>query len=377
MSTENTHAPTQQMLMHSVLQRVATGPEMSKDISFDEARDVMRCILDGNADPVQAGVFLIALRMKRETDEELKGLLQAIRDVTLRGEAPVDELVDIADPYDGFNRNLLVSPFLPAILSACGLPAVSHGVTSVGPKNGATHRGVLAAAGVDVTRTAAEVSERLSNRTIGWGYVDQAQFCPRLNALIGLRRQIVKRPALTTVEVLAGPVIAKHKTHLMTGYVHKPYPRVYAMLARHVGFDSALLVRGVEGGVIPSLKQAGKVWRYHPEVHDEFDVDMLPTDLGITQSSRGVPLPDDLPGYRRKNAQEGVGIDAQAMAAAAADKGMAALTGETGPTRDSLVYAGSLCLWHVNKADDLASGADKIREVLDNGSAKVHFEAGR
>ena len=40
------------------------------------------------------------------------------------------------------------------------------------------------------------------------------------------------------------------------------YPRIYALLARHAGFDSALLVRGVEGGVIPGLNQTGKVFRY-------------------------------------------------------------------------------------------------------------------
>ena len=43
--------------------------------------------------------------------------------------------------------------------------------------------------------------------------------------------------------------------------MHKPYARIYALLARHAGFDSALIVRGVEGGVIPGLTQTGKVWR--------------------------------------------------------------------------------------------------------------------
>ena len=56
--------------MRSVIGRVATGPEYSKNISAVETRDAIRAILNNQADPVQAGIFLIALRMKRETDDE-------------------------------------------------------------------------------------------------------------------------------------------------------------------------------------------------------------------------------------------------------------------------------------------------------------------
>ena len=64
--------------MRSYIQRVATGPEMSKDLSLEEAQHGMRLILDGEVDPVQAAIFLIALRMKRETRDENRGVLQAL-----------------------------------------------------------------------------------------------------------------------------------------------------------------------------------------------------------------------------------------------------------------------------------------------------------
>ena len=57
-------------IMRSIIQRIATGPDMSKDISLAEARAGMNGILQGEVDPVQAAIFLIALRMKRETDDE-------------------------------------------------------------------------------------------------------------------------------------------------------------------------------------------------------------------------------------------------------------------------------------------------------------------
>jgi len=250
-------------LMRSILKRIATGPELSKDISREEACAGMRLVLDGLVDPVQAGVFLIALRMKRETDDENRGLLDALREATRQVTAPVDELIDIADPYDGFTRTLPASPFLPAVLAACGVAALSHGVESMGPKYGVTHRQVLGAAGLPVDLEPEEAAARVGDRGIGWAYIDQKRFCPKLHDLAGLRTLIVKRPAITTVEVLVGPVRGRVKTYLVTGYVHKPYSRVYALLARHAGFDSALIVRGVEGGVIPSLTHTGKAFHYH------------------------------------------------------------------------------------------------------------------
>ena len=125
--------------MRSYLQRIATGPELSKDISLKETRHGMQLILDGQVDPVHAGVFLIALRMKRESDDETRGMLEAIREATIRVEAAVDDVLEMADPYDGFNRTLPASPFLPAVLAACGVASFSHGVQSMGPKFGATH----------------------------------------------------------------------------------------------------------------------------------------------------------------------------------------------------------------------------------------------
>jgi anthranilate phosphoribosyltransferase len=218
--------------MRSIIKRIATGPELSKDISREEAQAGMRFVLDGQVDPVQAGIFLIALRMKRETDDENLGILDALREAAHVVTAAVDEVVDIADPYDGFNRTLPASPFLPVVLAACGIPAVSHGVERMGPKYGVTHRQVLRAAGVPVNLAPEQAAARLGDPDIGWVYVDQEAFCPKLHRLSSLRTLIVKRPAITTAEVLIGPLRGRRKTHLVTGYVHKPYPRIYALLAR-------------------------------------------------------------------------------------------------------------------------------------------------
>jgi anthranilate phosphoribosyltransferase len=351
--------------LRSCIQKVATGPEFSKNLSFDEARAAMRSILSGDADPVQAAVFFISLRMKREVDAENKGILQGIIDMTDRVEAPVDELVDIADPYDGFAHGLPASPFLPAVLAACGVAAVSHGVEAVGPKFGVTHRKVLRCAGINVDLTPTEAGLRLGIPQIGWAYVDQRQFCAPLHDLVDLRQRIVKRQVLTTVETLVRPVCGRVKTHLLTGYVHKAYPPVYAELGRYAGFDSALIVRGVEGGVTPSLQQSGKMFYYRDRGNEQF-MEVEPKSLGIYQASRAVPLP--------KSVTET--IDSGTLAQLAADTGLAALRGQHGPTYDSLVYTAALTLAHLQRYGSLQAAADAVRSVLNSGAALAHFQAG-
>jgi anthranilate phosphoribosyltransferase len=363
--------------MRSIIQRIATGPELSKDISEEEARLGTTAIFEDRIDPVRAAIFFIALRMKRETAEENRGVLSAIRDYTDSVTAEVDEVVDLADPYDGYNRTLPASPFLPALLAACGVPAVSHGLDTVGPKYGITHRHVLAVAGVPVDLSTRAAAERLADPALGWTYVDQAQFCPRLHNLVALRQKMIKRPVLTTVEVLAKPISGRQKTHFVTGYVHKPYPPVYAMLARHVGFDSALIVRGTEGGVIPSLRQQGRYFQYH-DLGEEQGVDVDPASIGIRQELRAAPLPADLPADLPKTlpgADEiALTVNVQAAARAAAEAGMAALNGRAGVTYDSLVYAGAMILHHLGRHPDLNTAADQVRAVLDSGAAAARVK---
>jgi len=203
---------------------------------------------------------------------------------------------------------------------------------------------------------------------LGWAYVDQAQFCPKLHDLVPLRSLIIKRQALTTVEVLAKPVAGRLRTHFVTGFTHDSYPPVYAMLARHVGFDSALIVHGTEGGVVPSLRENSRYFYYHDR-GEACEAEVEPRDLGIEQAVRAVPLPEDLPKAARPGDEIAITVDIPATARAAAAAGLAALQGERGPTYDSLVLGAALILNHVGRHGALRDAADHVRRVLDSGRA--------
>ena len=359
-------------LMRSVIQRVATGPELSKNISLEEARAVMCAILEGSADPVQAAVFLIGLRMKRETHDEMKGILDAILENLSRAEAAVDEVVVMADPYNGFNRTLQASLGILPVLAACGVAAYSTGVEAVGPKYGVTHHTTLRALGANPLMDSQSVARRLEDASIGWGYLDQATVCAPLHNLNGLRDKIVKRPVLSTLEVLINPVTASGRTHLVTGFVHKPYPPIYSMLARHIGFDSTLLVRGTEGGVVPSFRSRGRIVHYTGAGEDT-EVDILPADLSLDREYRAADIDPDTPA-----ASEPLGRkwDIDALSKCCADELMKGLNGQAGAALDACIMGAALVLWHLALEPDLPSAAERARRAIETGEALRRFEAG-
>ncbi|MBE8190405.1 MAG: anthranilate phosphoribosyltransferase [Candidatus Thioglobus sp.] len=344
-------------LIKSIIQRIATGPDLSKNIDFAEAKAGMQAILKGEIDEVQAAIFLIALRMKRETMEENEGILAAILAQSDKQQVGVDDLVDLGDPYSGYNRSIPVSSFLPPLLAELGLPTVIHGLDSISPKFGLTHRHINQALGLSVDSSSAEAKSRIENPSIGWAYIDQNSYCKGLHNLAPLRNKIIKRSVINTVETLIGALKGK-KTHAILGYVHKPYPPIYAHLANASGMDTALLVRGVEGGVIPSLRQQGLMISYHG-IDEKNRVDINPADLNISQNMRAIGFPEGL----------AVENDITKLANHTVKLGKSALSGERGMFYDGLVLAGSLVLWHTEKARNLAEAGEIVRSVLDSGKA--------
>ena len=342
----------------TAIKKVATGPHLSKDLSQDEARLAMTEILSGQADPVQAAIFFISLRIKTETHEENLGILEALQACTEQRNVDVDNLLMISDPFNGFNRHCPVSAFLPAVLAASGLATFSQGVKKMGPKFGITHSQVLAEAGINVDLSVNQACDRLNNTELAWTFIDQRMATPALFALQNLRTRMIKRPSLATLEKLTLPLKARGKTHLQIGFVHKAYPSVLAWLANQAGFDSALIIRGIEGGILPTLREPSNCFQTFTGDAIEYSVD--PDKFGIEQTTRGV-LP-----------VEGSEVTAQQTV----ELGLAGLSGQTGPAYDSLVLGGAIALWHCGLQESQQQAADHVRQVIKSGRANAFFEQG-
>ena len=359
-------------LMKSVIQRVATGPELSKNISREEAKASMDSILNREVSDIRSAIFLIALRMKRETEDENLGVQDAMNENTSQITCALDNVINVADPYDGYTRNIPSSLYILPLLAELGFPAFSQGVESVGPKYGCTHHKILKLAGLDVLLSDREVCDRLENKKIGWGYIDQSIFAPKLYGLKDLRSEIIKRPVITTIEVLANPIKAKN-THFVTGYVHKPYPPIYLMLARNAGFDSSIVIRGTEGGIVPSLRQKANAHFYlNKDKNDEL-IEIEPgKDLDINQTVRAVKIPDEFEKKAKLDKIE-IKVDAKEIAKESLKLGMDALSGTAGPMRDCIALSTSIILQHVSQ-QSITDCFREINDVLDSGAALERFK---
>ena len=352
--------------MKSVIQRIATGPELSKNISREEAKQTMLDILNDEIDPVQAAIFLIALRMKRETMDENLGVHDAIIETTHSINIAADNLINIADPYDGFSRNLPSSIFLLPVLAELGYPIISHGVLSVGPKYGCTHHLTLKELNYNCENSHEEIAARLEDKNIGWAYADQSIFNPKLHDLMSLRKKIIKRPVITTVEVLVKPISSKHDA-FFTGFVHKPYPPIYLELSRNAEFHSASVVRGTEGGIIPSLRQIGKVHYYDKPSEEDKMYEVKPEDLQINDESRAVDIPESIVRKDTKDKIESK-VSAADIAKATVKSGQEPLSGKNGAMKSCIQLGASIILQRMT-GNDIKECSKEVLKVIDSGSA--------
>ena len=138
-------------------------------------------------------------------------------------------------------------------------------------------------------------------------------------------------------------------------------------------FESAAIIRGCEGGIIPSLQQPSKFFEY---IHDgELEArECVPTALGIQQSDRAVPIPDDIALEKKKGDVIANKFDVNALAKCAAACGIEALQGKPGIARDSLLYIGSIVLNHLRYTETIQDAYTKLSKQLDNGSAWERFQ---
>lgn len=344
--------------IREAIQDIAVGPNRGRDISRERAFQVMQGVLSGNIDEVQTAVFLIAMRMKRESIGEFLGMFDAMLATVNSAKASVDDIILLADPFDGYSRSVTMTPFVPAVLAACGHHVVIHGVESVGPKHGVTAHKVFNLAGKNTDLSANEVAQDISAH--GWGYVDQSCYAPALFALQNLRDRIVKRTALTTLERLLMPIQGRLRTHLVLGYVHKAYPQIYATVANRAGYETVLLLKGVEGGLAPALNKPLRRFFFNDELPDDVNAEK---QLVETQALFDSP-----------SAAQAVDPSKEAVFQCL-ETGLSALSGAKSVAQDSLCLASAQILTAHQSNLTLPAAVEKVRACLDNGSAKAHFDA--
>ena len=245
----------------AVIKAVGTGPRGSRALTFDEARDATAGLLAGDVSPVQAGAFLIAMRIKGEAPAELAGITQALRDAA-RSVAPDPPsggrpIVACAGAFDGMTEAPHLSLAAAVLAAAAGARVVVHCGARLGPKRGTTAADVLVALGGPLRPKPAESLAMLERSDVALVHAGAA--IPGWDALAAIRDEIGLRGPLHTAEKLVDHLGA---TRFVVGHTHSSYrERILGALAL-LGAQRSVAVRGMEGADIlragrPSAADAG------------------------------------------------------------------------------------------------------------------------
>ena len=230
----------------AVIKAVGTGPRGSRALTFEEARSATAGLLGGEVSPVQAGAFLVAMRIKGETPPELAGIAQALRDAarTIAPDPPSGKrpIVACAGAYDGISEAPHLSLAAAVLAAAAGARVVVHCGSTIGPKRGTTSGDVLVALGGPLRPTPAESRAMLERSDVALVHAGSA--IPGWDALAGVRDEIGLRGPLHTAEKLVDHLGA---TCFVVGHTHSSYRGRILGALDLLGAQRAVAVRGVEG----------------------------------------------------------------------------------------------------------------------------------
>ena len=241
--------------MKDYLQKIAAGPRLSKDLTEAEAEDALSLILDDKVSKVRAGVFLIAARMKVETLPENIGYWRALQSQVSPFTVHFDQLLQIADPFDGFHRTPYFGFYAIPVIAQLGLPVYGHSALPLPPKFGITYEDILQ----NHYKVAEERQRSALLEKYEFSYLNTSDTLPKLESLRSLRAEIVKRPMLATLEKILLPVKAR-KNILATSYFHRGYEIALTEIGKLSEYDKIIVGNGMEGTTLFGVHKEAKVF---------------------------------------------------------------------------------------------------------------------
>ncbi len=314
----------------------------NEDLGETEAADLMRLLADEALPQAMRAALLIALRIKGETAEEVRGFATTMRElartVCLPGDLPAIDIVGTGGDGSG---SVNISTGTALLAAACGLPVVKHGNRSVSSKSGSAD--VLEALGLVLPEGPEAASACLVE--CGFTFLFAPFFHPAMKAVAPVRRTLGVR----TVFNLLGPLMnpACPPFHLV-GAFDLPTARLLADALAGMPIERAFVIHGEPGW--DEATPVGRFTLFAVQPGEVIEMSRDPLDFGIPRCA-----PADLAGGD-------AGFNAGALEAV--------LNGRShGPHRDALVLGAGLALELTGKADDLHHGIEQANAALDAGAA--------
>ncbi|WP_058366509.1 anthranilate phosphoribosyltransferase [Haloparvum sedimenti] len=329
------------MNIQNTIERVTEG----EDLTVEEARETARQVFE-EASEAQIGGLLTALRAKGETEAEIAGFAQGMRDVARTIEPDGAPLVDTCgtggDDYDTIN----VSTTAAIVAAGAGVAVAKHGNYSVSSSSGSAD--VLEVAGVDVEAEPPAVEEAIERD--GIGFMLAPVFHPAMKAVIGPRKELGIRTVFNVLGPLTNPAGAD--AQVLGVYDPELVPQIARALS-HMPVERALVVHGSGMDEI-ALHDETTVAEVDGDEVTEYTI--APEDLGLERA----PIEDVSGGTPEANAADLEGI----------------VRGDvTGPKRDLILANAGAAVYVAGLADSLEAGVERAAAAIDEGDAAAKFEA--
>ena len=218
------------------------------DLGRDEARAVMGEIMRGEATPGQIGGFLIALRLKGETADEIAGSAEAMREHVLAVRPKRDDLVDTAGTGGDGAGTFNISTAAALVAAAAGAGVAKHGNRAVSSLSGSAD--VLEALGFDLELPPKRVARSIDK--LGFGFLFAPTHHPAMRHAAPVRRELAARTVFNVLGPLTNPAGAR--AQVVGVYAPELVPTIARVLAS-LGARRAFVVHGAGG--IDELSPAG------------------------------------------------------------------------------------------------------------------------
>ena len=328
--------------MQDTLARLLDG----HDLSRDEAREAMDSIMSGEASPALIGGFLVALRLKGETADEIAGCAEAMREHVLSVSPKRDDLVDTAGTGGDGGRTFNSATAAALVAAAAGAGVAKHGNRAVSSASGSAD--VLEALGFTLELPPDRIADSIDE--LGFGFLFAPTHHPAMKHAAPVRKELAARTVFNVLGPLTNPAGARAQ---VVGVYSPDLVRTIAEVLASLGARRAFVVHGAAG--IDELSPAGP--NLVCEVVDggvkEREID--PLELGVPRCP-----PEELRGGSPEENADAI---------------RDVFAGADGGRRDAILLNAAGAIAAGGHAEDLREGLELAREAVDSGAAGERLEA--
>lgn len=315
------------------------------DLSSEQMTAVMQLIMTGEATPAQIGGFLVGLRMKGETVDEVAAAAGVMRELSTRVSVNTDHLVDTCGTGGDASGTFNISTASAFVTAAAGARVAKHGNRSVSSKCGSAD--VLEAAGVNLD-LGPEAVARCVNE-IGVGFLFAPRHHGAMKYAVGPRREMGVRTIFNVLGPLTNPAGAPNQ---VLGVFSHGWLRPLAEVLKRLGSRHVMVVHARDGLDEISIGTPTQVAELRNGEINEYVIS--PEDFGLTTT--------DLAAIKVGDAGESLAML------------RSVLNNTPGPARDIVALNAGAAIYTAGVVGDLAAGVARAQQVIASGEAAEKFQ---